>query len=242
MSIAAVPVSDNRDSPIVGWVLSRLVVSSVLVLLASCTVTVSGQNAAPSSTSSVAPPVADDPARLGFRKVQVTEPSPVPPGPAPTTAPDPAQIDAAKAARQRLDVRDPAAVRAAIEALDCAAPDPLRGYDDLDLPLITCDRTSPAKYALEPAFLDGSDVASAKANIDLSSGRWNVELTFSSAGTTAWADFTAQNIGQQVAIVVNTEVVSAPTIEQAILSGDTIISGNFTREEAERLAASLTPR
>ncbi|HEV8556845.1 MAG TPA: hypothetical protein VGR06_10680 [Actinophytocola sp.] len=60
--------------------------------------------------------------------------------------------------RQKLDPADQAAVRSAIEAMDCAAPDPLRLHDDPALPLVACDRrntcwtrhSSPATTWLAP--------------------------------------------------------------------------------------------
>ena len=51
---------------------------------------------------------------------------------------------------------DPAVQAQALQALDCAVEDPLRGYDDPTRPLVACDRDGTEKYVLGPAFLSGT--------------------------------------------------------------------------------------
>ena len=94
-------------------------------------------------------------------------PATAPPAtPAPPTAATPADpavaaaIDAARATRQSTD----ASVQAqALQALDCAATDPLRGYDDPRLPLVSCNQDGTEKYVLGPSFLEGTQVSTAQA-------------------------------------------------------------------------------
>lgn len=230
----------------------RLIALACLVVLAACSVTKSGQgpstapaspSAAPSQSSST--PRAN-PAVLGFRKVIQTEPTDKGTSTPPSSAPSPDEIRKAKAARQNpAAATDQAVARAELDALDCAAPDPLRGHDDPALPLITCDPVIPAKYVLGPAFLTATEVRDARAELDPNGANFVVNLSFTAEGARAWADFTTQNVGQQVAVVIDTAVVSAPTIQEAIVGGDTVISGGsggFTRQEAEDLAARLRSR
>ncbi|WP_410618916.1 SecDF P1 head subdomain-containing protein [Amycolatopsis sp. cmx-8-4] len=66
---------------------------------------------------------------------------------------------------------------------------------------------------------------------------------FKSEGTKIWADFTTKNTDQQVAIVVNSQVIWAPNIQVAILDGNTqIITGKFTEQRAQELARRLSGR
>ncbi len=117
--------------------------------------------------------------------------------------------------------------------------DPLAGNDDPKLPLVACDREGTEKYVLSPVFLEGTAIADASSVYNTQEGGWVVNLSFTPQGADTWADFTAQNIGQRAAFVLDTEVVSAPTINQAIAGGDTQITGQFTQAEAKDLADVL---
>jgi protein-export membrane protein SecD len=72
-----------------------------------------------------------------------------------------------------------------------------------------------------------------------SAGQITVNLTMNPKGQQQWADFTRTHVNQQVAIVLDRTVQSAPVIQEPILTGDTQISGNFTVDEANYLATVL---
>ncbi|MEU7868516.1 protein translocase subunit SecD [Dactylosporangium sp. NPDC049140] len=100
-----------------------------------------------------------------------------------------------------------------------------------------------AKYQLDVAKVLGTDVSSANSGINSQNGQWTVNLSFHSDGQNRWTDLTrvAYNNGQdskQVAVVLDNEVVSAPTI-QNVIPGDAEISGSFTKTEAQLLASQL---
>lgn len=95
-------------------------------------------------------------------------------------------------------------------------------------------------------FYVGSDVALANSDVDSatvsqSRGRPSVYLFLNEAGTEKFARLTGQNVGRQVAILIDGELVSAPAIRAQIDVGRAIIDGNFTAEEATRVAAGLSP-
>ena len=66
-----------------------------------------------------------------------------------------------------------------------------------------------------------------------------VNFQFNPAGGRKFGDYTADNIGSPFAIVLDDEVISAPTIQDHIAGGSGQISGNFTIEESNRLAILL---
>ncbi|MBE0475806.1 MAG: protein translocase subunit SecD [Coriobacteriia bacterium] len=70
-------------------------------------------------------------------------------------------------------------------------------------------------------------------------GRIVVNLSMDRRGAEAWAQYTGANVGERVAIVLDGTVQSAPQIRERIPTGETQISGDFTPEEARRLAAVL---
>ncbi len=66
-----------------------------------------------------------------------------------------------------------------------------------------------------------------------------VGLTFNAQGAKKFADLTAKNVGRRLAIVLDGKVQSAPRINEAIPSGEAVISGQFTPEQATDLALIL---
>lgn len=66
-----------------------------------------------------------------------------------------------------------------------------------------------------------------------------VSLEFNEEGTQLFADATAANLGKQIAIVLDNSTVSAPTVNSEIRDGNAMITGSFTKEEAENLAALI---
>ena len=69
-------------------------------------------------------------------------------------------------------------------------------------------------------------------------GNWLIIFTFGGEASTKFAELTDSNIGNQMAIVVDGNVVSAPTIQMRI-SGTGNITGQFTADEAKDLSIAL---
>ena len=66
-----------------------------------------------------------------------------------------------------------------------------------------------------------------------------VSFKFNTIGGKKFGEVTKDNVGQQLAIVLDNEVISAPTIQGAILGGSGVITGNFTLKSANDLALLL---
>lgn len=90
---------------------------------------------------------------------------------------------------------------------------------------------------------EGSDLTDAqpdKQSMSATSGVQNVVvLTFNQEGSKKFAEATAKSIGQQIAVVYDGKVVSAPTVNDAITNGQAIITGQKTFEEAAELASVI---
>jgi preprotein translocase subunit SecD len=113
----------------------------------------------------------------------------------------------------------------------------------LDPDGITLEDAEGNRYVLGPLVADGSDVSSA-TSVDLGDGAWGVQVALGAEGTTAFASTTANAVtmttpANQIAIVVDDAVVSAPVVQERIVSGQVQISGGFSQQEAEDLAALL---
>ena len=66
-----------------------------------------------------------------------------------------------------------------------------------------------------------------------------VSFKFNSLGGKKFGEVTKDNIGERLAIVLDNEVISAPTIQSAIMGGSGVITGNFTVKSANDLALLL---
>ena len=87
-------------------------------------------------------------------------------------------------------------------------------------------------------LLDQTDLKSVAVLTD-SSGQTRIGITFSDEGRKRFAEITRENIGQRLAIIIDGQLYSAPTIRTEIPEGKAEISGNFSREEANVLAAKI---
>ncbi len=67
-----------------------------------------------------------------------------------------------------------------------------------------------------------------------------VSITFNAEGGQLFAEITRDNIGEQLAIFLDGEILSAPRINESITGGTAIISGGFNPEEARALAQNLS--
>jgi len=94
-------------------------------------------------------------------------------------------------------------------------------------------------YILERApVVTGDELVDAQPDFD-QNGRPAVSFRFNASGARDFGDYTAENIGNPFAIVLDEEVISAPTIQSHIPGGSGIITGDFTVEESTQLAILL---
>jgi SecD/SecF fusion protein len=90
--------------------------------------------------------------------------------------------------------------------------------------------------------LDGERVTDARVQSGDKSGGVEVSLTMDAAGAAAWGNLTrmcAQDNKREVAILLDNEVVSAPSVNTPILEGRSSITGNYTVQEAQDFASVL---
>jgi SecD/SecF fusion protein len=89
------------------------------------------------------------------------------------------------------------------------------------------------------AVLDGGVITSARVNYNQISGAAEVSMTMNSTGAARWEVITEQNVGHQIAIVMDGQVYSYPNVNSKISGGSSQITGNFTQAEADDLATVL---
>ena len=89
------------------------------------------------------------------------------------------------------------------------------------------------------AVLDGGVITSARVNYNQINSAAEVSMTMNSTGAAKWEVITEQNIGKQIAIVMDGQVYSYPNVQNKISGGSSQITGHFTQEEADDLATVL---
>lgn len=89
------------------------------------------------------------------------------------------------------------------------------------------------------AGLSGKQLERAQVTEDTRTGQVQVSLKFNDEGRKLFADITGRNVGKQVAIFLDGEPISIPMVNEAITTGDAVISGGFTIPEAKLLAQRL---
>ena len=72
-----------------------------------------------------------------------------------------------------------------------------------------------------------------------SASSWEVDINLTSVGTKKFADATTANVGKQIGIYLDDQLISAPTVNSAITSGPAVITGNFTVNQAKQFAQQL---
>jgi preprotein translocase subunit SecD len=94
-------------------------------------------------------------------------------------------------------------------------------------------------YVLDRApVVTGEELVDAQPAFD-QNGNPAVNFRFNPQGARSFGEYTAENVGEPFAIVLDEEVISAPVIQSAIPGGSGIITGRFTVEESTELAVLL---
>ncbi|OBA91794.1 protein-export membrane protein SecD [Mycobacteriaceae bacterium 1482268.1] len=174
-------------------------------------------------------------------------PSPAPPSPTqPNPAPQPqdknrdlAQRIADEKALRQSSEQQIQILALQFQATRCNEDDVLAGNDDPNLPLVTCSTDHSQVYLLDKSIISGEQIKNASSGMDTQRSEYVVQLEFKPDAANVWADFTASHIGTQTAFTLDSQVVSAPQIEEAIPGGNTQITGQFTAQKAKELANQL---
>ena len=110
------------------------------------------------------------------------------------------------------------------------------GLGNLLLP--SADRPGEFIVVEEAPVVTGDDLVDAQPSFD-QNGRPAVSFRFNTTGARKFGEYTGAHVGEPFAIVLDKQVISAPTIQTAITGGSGIITGNFTVEASTNLAVLL---
>jgi len=131
------------------------------------------------------------------------------------------------------------------EAIELIGQTPVLEFSLIEEVSTTTKKTatsSPAtttEQILVPTLLTGKYIKTARVEYDGTTNKPQIGIVFDSEGAKLFADITKANIGKQLAILLDGQVISAPTIQSEILGGQAQISGTFSIQEANALSRSL---
>ncbi|SDC18631.1 SecDF P1 head subdomain-containing protein [Actinokineospora iranica] len=98
-----------------------------------------------------------------------------------------------------------------------------------------------AVYTLAPSIGDFTRLENVVAeDMRENGGGWVVTIRLPSDSARVFADWTSAHVDERLAIVVGDKLISAPTIMSPITGGTVQIAGDFTEQEAKRLAEDIT--
>ena len=208
----------------------------------------------PPATTAPVPPTASSPATTGNAVVppalveQTTPPSPSATQTSGSTATATPTI--ANASDLRWVTPE---LQAEFTALDCSKAGAINDFvDEPTKPLVTCSTNKVEKYILGPVELDGTDIADATSGYQTGANGQptnivEVRLNFTGDGAKKFTDVTTRlyalkatdETRNRFAIVLDKQVISAPSTNAVIANGQASITGSFTIESARALAQQL---
>ena len=106
------------------------------------------------------------------------------------------------------------------------------------------DRAAEATAAVmladyQPTGLTGKDLTRSQVQFNPNTGQPVVGLRFSDEGAQKFSAITQRNVGKPVAIFLDELPVTIPLVQEAITTGEAIISGEFTPKQAKKLSIQL---
>ncbi|TBX15999.1 SecDF P1 head subdomain-containing protein [Nioella sediminis] len=96
-------------------------------------------------------------------------------------------------------------------------------------------RVSGQEYTIAPEHILG-----VLSGLDDTVGWPQLELTFDDSAAALFAEITTTHQGQEMELVVCDQVLMAPVIQEPILGGQIVVSGNFTQDEMSRYANQIS--
>lgn len=150
--------------------------------------------------------------------------------------------------RKRLDFQnytEAVVTRQGVDKIRVELPD----VQDAEKAVETLGATAQLQFTEDPqgqtVVMTGDQVKDAVAEYgnttsnSMSKNSYYISLTLTDEGRNAFSSATARLVGQPIYIMMDGEIISAPTVQQAIDSESCVITGEFTAEEAKSLAANI---
>jgi len=108
--------------------------------------------------------------------------------------------------------------------------------DFYEMPVAT---DSPTYADLRPTGLTGKDLKKTSVGFNSQNGKPEIKLEFTEDGGKKFGEITSRNIDKPVWILLDGQILTAPTVQQAIMDGKAVINGEYTTQEAKNMVITL---
>ena len=108
--------------------------------------------------------------------------------------------------------------------------------DFYEMPVAT---DSPTYADLRPTGLTGKDLKKTSVGFNSQNGKPEINLEFTEDGGKKFSEITSRNIDKPVWILLDGQILTAPTVQQAIMDGKAVINGEYTTQEAKNMVITL---
>jgi len=108
--------------------------------------------------------------------------------------------------------------------------------DFYEMPVAT---DSPTYADLRPTGLTGKDLKKTSVGFNSQNGKPEINLEFTEDGGKKFDEITSRNIDKPVWILLDGQILTAPTVQQAIMDGKAVINGEYTTQEAKNMVITL---
>jgi preprotein translocase subunit SecD len=108
--------------------------------------------------------------------------------------------------------------------------------DFYEMPVAT---DSPTYSDLRATGLTGKDLKKTSVGFDPNNGKPQINLEFTADGGKKFGEITSRNIGKQVWILLDGQILTDPVVQQPILDGNAVINGEYTIDEAKNMVITL---
>lgn len=108
-----------------------------------------------------------------------------------------------------------------------------------EMPKTPQGKAIPEAIKWKATGLTGAQFKKAQVEFNPETGEPEIKIEFNDEGTKLFAELTKKNVGKPLAIFLDNELISAPTVQTAITDGNAVITGKFTVDEAKKLAIQL---
>lgn len=103
----------------------------------------------------------------------------------------------------------------------------------------TSTNASTSEAVLIPTGLTGRYITTAQVEYDGQTSRPQIGIVFNKEGGDLFAKITKEHVGEQLAILLDGQIITAPVIQGEIIGGKASITGQYSIQEANKLARSL---